>query len=524
MRHLVLALLAWAAIALAAGASAGRAAPAAAPGNLVANGGFESGVAPWSICGGASRVSAARAGKTAVYAGRFSARLGNPYNAKGCPKPDGFADQVQQAVYQRISIPAGATALTISFQYYVDGEHQAGIDVRLLPDLYSSLFDPGVLFLDSVDKDENPGWSTYRRVLTTPEVRKVRGRDLLLAFMYPASLDTIISTPTGKQTIRIDDVSVVPAAVHTTASPRPAALKSDGTRPIAFVRQRGDLIHLWRINTDGSGAIDVYPGVEGRVNDPDWSPGGTLIALGELVNEQGHAASALSVIDLDRHVRHELHRLPIDPNNPGYDNEYTGFAWAPNGTSIAASSFAYVSGFGEATVSVVRLANGRSTDLFSNATKPDWSRKNRLIFEGYNLSDDNKDWGIWQANMAQARPRRTPMIPGNLLAHDSDATWAPDGRSFATVRPTSVAQDNLFNPQQQGLFIVPADRPNNGHMVLVADHGEISNPTWSPDGKFILYNLDTKRGSDIWWFEVATGKTGPLTRDGHSADATWRPR
>ncbi len=62
-------------------------------------------------------------------------------------------------------------------------------------------------------------------------------------------------------------------------------------------------------------------------------------------------------------------------------------------------------------------------------------------------------------------------------------------------------------------------------MLLFADHGRsIDNVRWSPDGRYLIYTLDRfDGGSDIWWLDVASGATGPITTDGRALEADWRP-
>jgi len=38
---------------------------------------------------------------------------------------------------------------------------------------------------------------------------------------------------------------------------------------------------------------------------------------------------------------------------------------------------------------------------------------------------------------------------------------------------------------------------------------------------YTLYQSDG--GGDIWWLDVSTGATGPITKDGQALEAAWRP-
>lgn len=79
----------------------------------------------------------------------------------------------------------------------------------------------------------------------------------------------------------------------------------------------------------------------------------------------------------------------------------------------------------------------------------------------------------------------------------------------------------------------PANKANTRALVTVDWPNDIAgNPAWSPDGAYLLYTLQTPvknpDGSDglvsnIWWLEIASGKTGKLTDDGVSLSPDWRP-
>ena len=65
--------------------------------------------------------------------------------------------------------------------------------------------------------------------------------------------------------------------------------------------------------------------------------------------------------------------------------------------------------------------------------------------------------------------------------------------------------------------------------LLLADHGQVyPNVSWSNDGNFIIYSikLPTDRVDwvdiQVWWLEVATGKTGPITNTLDVFGATYR--
>jgi hypothetical protein len=491
--------------------------------NLVSNGTFESRTAGWKLCGGASLSDTKRSGKAAAAHGRFAIRLGNPTRGK-CPSSGGFLDtDVYQAVSQQIDIPGNAPALTLSFWYYVEGDRNGSIDVGLargFNDGYSS--DTSVFF--TVSHYENPGWQEFRQVLQPDELRKLKGRKVFVQFRFVFPL-----TVREKQTFRIDDVQVAPAVIKTPVKRKvPAALKGDGARPIVFVRAEpigqglfGD--YLYWMDTDGTKAARLYEGLAGGVYDPEWSPNGDVIAVVDNTIANGVPTSAVTLVEPATGETATLERLP--DGNEDFTQVHDGVSWSPNGRSLAASVFAYDPGgqSGLARIEVLTVATGKSVDVLDYATNPSWGRKNRLIFEAYDLLGDDRGWGTWDALMTSNRPKATQVIPGNLFEADADPTWAPDGQHFVTVRSTSGRRyEGGTYYYQDALMLFDRKDPGDGRMLLLADFGSIRDPAFSPDGEYLLYTIQTKRGSNIWWLEVASGATGPLTTNNRSSDPHWR--
>jgi dipeptidyl aminopeptidase/acylaminoacyl peptidase len=64
--------------------------------------------------------------------------------------------------------------------------------------------------------------------------------------------------------------------------------------------------------------------------------------------------------------------------------------------------------------------------------------------------------------------------------------------------------------------------PNIPRQVVLVDFGRtLSNPAWSPDGQYLLYNVQIGDNLyEIYWLEVATGKVGSY--DAQSIFVDWR--
>ena len=187
-------------------------------------------------------------------------------------------------------------------------------------------------------------------------------------------------------------------------------------------------------------------------------------------------------------------------------------------------------------------------DFINVAQNASWNASGQLLFERPPSigGDGPLAPGIYAAQMNQ-QPPTIEFVEGYLtgysLSNDDDLrpspygvpTWAPDGRHFVTyhnaegVRYVEKLQDDVtLSALRSNYAIMLHDRQNPAatRQLLYVDHGTlIGSPTWSPDGRYLLYVLysDNRDGADIWWLNVGTGATGPITNDGVSYEVDWQP-
>jgi Tol biopolymer transport system component len=182
-----------------------------------------------------------------------------------------------------------------------------------------------------------------------------------------------------------------------------------------------------------------------------------------------------------------------------------------------------------------RLAQGGTADILSltppspvasqlaqYAARPSINRNGQVLFDGFDLSSSrsNRADGIWELAPGAQQPEN------RLLANSADRqpVWAPDGRRFAVVRLTTSPSADV-SERTFAIMLYERQNLNNPRMILFADHGRsVSSLSWSPDGAYLVYTLERFDGrSDIWWLDVSTGATGPITTDGQARDVAWRP-
>lgn len=517
---------------------------------LIANPGFEDGLDPWVACGGAQIVDAQAPGATPamVHSGRYALRLGNP-TGTDCPLPPpeyAYLGQVDQALLQSVTVPADAPGLTVSFWYSIIGNASTEVSIILSDNLYTSNYNSDeTAYLDRLLYGDQPGWHLFRQVLTADQLAFVKT-------LGTPKLQFRIDDPLGadeNSAFYIDDVQVTSANVTTTASPLPAALQRNGTQPLVYAcadpKDPSYNDFICRMDPDGSNARQIFKGYLSSSSDPVWSPDGGTIALvdanvypaDETNPDKYVSATALVLVNPDGGAARTIYQTGGLPGDPALISKITNLAWSPDGSMLAAAFFDYqrrsngtLEG-GLAYIEQIDVTTGASSPLLQYATAPSWSATNQVLFETYDLYDnsDRPTHSIWKLDLNQNPPTEQPLVPEPALRYstdnDFDPVWAPSGQQFVTIRTVSgdhydADGDSRYN---HAMMLTNPQDLANPRMLLLADNGDISAPTWSPDGKYIAYTLSHDGNRDIWWLDVASGATGPVTTDGLSHSASWRP-
>jgi WD40-like Beta Propeller Repeat len=97
----------------------------------------------------------------------------------------------------------------------------------------------------------------------------------------------------------------------------------------------------------------------------------------------------------------------------------------------------------------------------------------------------------------------------------SAGTWDPRGRQFAIG---AIARGRPV------LAIIDVDKGRRVREIPFPELGEILNPSWSPDGKSIVFSALTAGRSDLFVHELANGTTRRLTDDAFAdLQPAWSP-
>lgn len=271
-------------------------------------------------------------------------------------------------------------------------------------------------------------------------------------------------------------------------------LSPDGKR--AVFAALGD---LWLADVTRAGTKPAQITDDAFVDyDPAWSRDGKSIAF---VSDRS-GKTEIWVHDVKSKAERQLTHSEAEVQRP---------SWSPNGTQVAFFKAQGLAGLGGGLLNVADVATGETKQIHGSIFAPSqasWSPDGKsIVVSGLSASSSRFREGFNQFMVIAADGSRGDKLvtpyPGKSLAMrgDDGPVWSPDGKFFAYV----------FDGR---LWIVPVTPSGDIAGPPRRLNDELSEaPTWSGDGKSILYNATDRL--------VRIGLDGK-TRDVHPA-FTWTP-
>jgi len=266
---------------------------------------------------------------------------------------------------------------------------------------------------------------------------------------------------------------------ETSASYENQAFSRDG-KQIAYCSYTKDLPHQLRIrNLDGSGLRTLYSEKGSHVHPLDWSPdAGSILAL--LWRNQAAELTVISTADGSMRVLRSI-------TSPWLSFRMASFS--PDGRFVA---FSVMREGSPPNIDVVLMtADGRNEVVVAGHPAEDrllrWTPDGRsLVF----LSDRSGTWDIWTVHITGGKQQGEPELLKKDFGYDvSGVLGFAAGGSF--YYKTYTSSGRIYNGEvdlETGKVLVPPAP------VTTRYTGLPSQPTWSPDGRNLLYL--SERGSE----------------------------
>ena len=200
---------------------------------------------------------------------------------------------------------------------------------------------------------------------------------------------------------------------------------------------------------------------------PAWSPDGAQLAFQS--DQSGN---------FDIWVAHLGGGAPVN-RTEGRAEVDTMPSWSPDGSQIA-----FVSEPGD--VWVMSAVGGEPRKLISRTphggTAPQWSAHGSELAVSFQAPEG---WFVEVISLRSLETRRV-----SLPSMCSEMAWSPDGRFFACVDK----EDRSYAATQ--LWLQPA---SGGGPIVVSDgRTRDYNPTWSRDGRYLLFVSERGGSMDLW--------------------------
>jgi dipeptidyl aminopeptidase/acylaminoacyl peptidase len=351
-----------------------------------------------------------------------------------------------------------------------------------------------------------------------------------------------ISMAVGRSFLVLAGLVAVVAAAPSAQSKRPMSfvdvlempliqepqLSPDG-KYVAYVMFRSDwranrpVAHLYRVNADGTGQVQLTFGERGE-STPRWSPAGTTLAF--LARRDNDANNQIYLLDV---LGGEARRLTTHATAP------VAMQWAPDGQSIyfvAADArnaeerardrlqddvYVFEENYKQRHLWVIDLA-GRSRRI----TEGDWSvlgfevsadgRKIAMTRAPSPLLEHNTQAEVWVMNSDAGEARR--LTTNDVL--ESDVSLSPDN-STVVFR---AGMNALFEPYYTEKIFVVAASGGAPRLLLPQLGHEVQDVQWNEDGRSLYFLANMGVHSEVMTTSVDKPEATPLTFDDH-AIAGW---
>ena len=221
-----------------------------------------------------------------------------------------------------------------------------------------------------------------------------------------------------------------------------------------------------------------------------WSPDGNYLAFWSIVETRDREEGEIWIYPFKKgSLPYSLHRSFY---SYGYDLMYID--WSPSGKYLTIADEPYL----RREITLMDLSDGKMQELNINGSYPRWGHNDSTLFY-YNYSDtENYEW-IIKYNF---NTESNDTIYMNSYYYDraiDDIAVSPSGLWIAythTETYPGAFLGSIFH--NIGLISVSSDGIGEPIDMLITTNGVSSQPSWSPDGKQIVFISD----GDLWIRDV----------------------
>ena len=274
----------------------------------------------------------------------------------------------------------------------------------------------------------------------------------------------------------------------------------DAQAQIAFVSRRDGNAEIYVMAADGTNQRRL---TNDRADDwsPSWSPDSRRIVFvserdGHVHAQHGRLTPEIYVMDADGGNPQNL------TNDPSDDREAS---WSPDGKRIVFTSWR-----DENSEIYVMAADGSNPQNLTNDPHsdryPSWSPDGeRIAFSARREGHfENKFAITYEIYVMDADGGNEQRLTENRK-NDGSPSWSPDGKRIV------FEADRKGDFENYDVYVMDADGGNQ--QKLTHDRGWDSSPSWSPDGKRIAFASDRDGNTEIYVMDANGGNLQNLTNN-----------
>jgi dipeptidyl aminopeptidase/acylaminoacyl peptidase len=268
-----------------------------------------------------------------------------------------------------------------------------------------------------------------------------------------------------------------------------ATWSPDG-KTVAFVSNLSGRNNLWLVPAEGGWPMQLTVSDQ-RQTSPTWSPDGKWIAYTS--DYDGDEQWDIFLVSpKSGQVVNLTNTREIAEESPvwSHDGRYLAYM-----VKLKTSSVFEIDVYDTVMREVKHLTTGTAKDRMNVA--PIWSADNKFIVYTQEQSKGT-DSNVFIVEVATAQSSL-------LTPHNGEHTYSandisPDGRSILITSNAGDGYDNV------GLLDIASKKIR----WLTQDKWQISGESFSPDGKFLTYNANVDGNTDIYLYDMASGKARAL--------------
>lgn len=199
----------------------------------------------------------------------------------------------------------------------------------------------------------------------------------------------------------------------------------------------------------------------------------------------------------------------VDSPGPGFNFRPS---WSPDGSKIAFVHNVVVNGSGNYEIYVMNSDGSNQRQLTNNAGRDDqpaWSPDGKTI--AFTRSGDGFS-EIWTMPATGGAP--TSITKNHGTTNNSDPSWSPNSRFIVYAGDYTLSDHGIWEVEPGGLSPQPITAFNNNVYE--------ENPSYSPDGTRIAYQASVGQNYDIYTVNTVGGARKQLTSNSFSgATPDW---